>query len=67
MRFPEVPGVPAGFEEMRSIIEDILPCHLEITYVYWFITWAMMEARFSTWRALEARKLSWEELEKLVL
>lgn len=67
VRFPEVPGIPAGFEEMRSIIEDILPCHLEITYVYWFITWAMMEERFATWREIETRRLSWEELEKLVL
>lgn len=64
--FPEVPGIPEGFEEMRAIIEDILPCHLGITYVYWYITWALMEQRFHTWGAVEAAQHSWEELEKLV-
>lgn len=66
VRFPEVPGIPDGFEEMRKIIEDILPCHLEVAYVYWIITWAMVEEKFPTWAALEAAGLSWEALEKLV-
>ena len=64
--FPEVPGIPEGFEEMRAIIEDILPCHLGITYVYWYITWALMEVRFRAWRDVETPKYTWEELEKLV-
>lgn len=67
VRFPEVPGIPDGYEEMRKIIEDILPCHLAVEYVFWYITWAMMEERFSTWGDLERLGLSWEELEKLVL
>ena len=67
VRFPEVPGIPDGFDEMRSIIEDILPCHLEIVYVYWFVTWQLMEERFDTWGDIEALHLSWEALEKLVV
>lgn len=64
--FPEVPGIPAGFEEMRRIIEDILPCHLAVRYVYWYVTWAMMEEKFRAWGALEHSGLDWEEIEKLV-
>ena len=67
VRFPEVPGIPEGFEEMREIIEDILPCHLNIVYVYWYITWGLMEERFDTWGDIEVLNLTWEELEKLVL
>ena len=67
VRFPEVPGIPEGFEEMRSIIEEILPCHLQINYVFWYITWAIMERRFQTWGDIERLELSWEELEKLVM
>ena len=59
VRFPEVPGIPDGFAEMRAIIEDILPCHLEIRYVYWYITWAMLQARFQTWGEIESLGLSW--------
>ena len=67
VRFPEVPGIPDGYEEMRKIIEDILPCHLAVEYVFWYVTWAMMEERFATWGDIEARNLTWEELEKLVM
>ena len=66
VRFPDVPGIPDGYEEMREIIEDILPSHVEIAYVFWYITWAMMEERFRTWGDIEALDLTWEALEKLV-
>lgn len=66
VRFPEVPGIPDGYGEMKKIIEDILPCHLGVRYVFWYITWAMMEERFATWGAVEATGLDWESLEKLV-
>lgn len=66
VRFPDVPGIPDGFESMRAIMEDILPCHLDIRYVYWYITWALMEERFATWGDIEKLGPTWEELEKMV-
>ena len=66
VRFPDVPGIPDGFEELREIIESILPAHLGIEYVYWYITWALMEERFDTWGDIEAIGPTWEELEKMV-
>ena len=65
VRFPDVPGIPDGFESMRAILEDILPCHLDIRYVYWYITWALMEERFATWGDIEKLGPTWEELEKM--
>lgn len=65
--FPRVPGVPDGFEELCAIIEDILPCHLNVEYVFWYVTWALMEQRFATWGEIEERNLTWEQLEKLVM
>ncbi len=67
VRFPEVPGIPDGFAAMSKIIEQIIPCHLQIEYVYWYITWLILESKFSSWRELEAVELTWEGLEKLVL
>ena len=64
--FPDVPGIPDGFAELRKIIEEIVPCHLEIEYVFWYITWEMMEAQFPTWADVEAGGYDWETLEKLV-
>ena len=66
VRFPDVPGIPDGLETMRAIIEDILPCHLAVEYVYWYVNWGMLEERFATWGDLEQLDLTWSEIEKLV-
>ena len=49
--FPNVPGIPDGFASLRKIIEDILPAHVGIQYVYWYVTWGELEQRFATWGA----------------
>lgn len=67
VRFPEVPGIPDGFEGMSKIIEQIIPCHLQVEYVYWYITWLILESRFSSWAELEAAELTWDGLETMVL
>lgn len=64
--FPQVPGIPNRYDEMKKIIEEILPCHLGIEYVFWYVTWAVMEERFPTWSGLDENAYTWETLEKLV-
>ena len=32
--FPDVTGVPDGFEQIREIILDIIPCHLEVEFSF---------------------------------
>ena len=64
--FPDVPGIPEGFEEMAKIIEDMIPAHLLIQYVYWYITWEQLEAKIKNWQDIEDRQLTWEQLEAFV-
>ena len=64
--FPGVGGEPDGFDRLRPIIEEILPCHLEVVYVFLYITWAQIESRYGTWAVLEAQDLSWDELERQI-
>ena len=45
---------------------QILPCHLAVEYVYWYVNWGMLEERFATWGELEQLNLTWGEVEKLV-
>ncbi|WP_251445745.1 YmfQ family protein [Vermiculatibacterium agrestimuris] len=66
VRFPDVPGIPEGFKQLRKIIEEILPAHLQVNYVYWYVTWQMVEDRFHTWGAIEEGGYNWDTLEKLV-
>ena len=63
--FPDIPGIPKGFKEIREIIEDILPAHLGIEYVFWYITWEELERKISCWAEIEERQLTWEQLETL--
>ena len=66
VRFPGTAGVPEGFEQLKKIVEDILPAHLAIEYWFWYLTWAELEAKFSCWADIEALDLTWEQLETYV-
>lgn len=66
VRFPEVAGVPAGFEQMRAIIEDILPAHLLVQYLFWYQTWGDLNERQMTWQDIHNQNLTWETFETLV-
>lgn len=59
IRFPDVMGIPDGFERMKVIIEEILPSHLGITYVFWYNSWAELGRRHYTWGRMAATGLSW--------
>lgn len=64
--FPGVAGEPAGFSELKKIIEDILPAHLGINYNFWYLTWKELEVKFPNWKSIEDRALSWSGLETCV-
>lgn len=64
--FPGIGGEPPGFQELKKIIEDILPAHLGITYKFWFLTWAELEVKFPTWQSIEEKELDWTGLETSV-
>ena len=64
--FPGVAGEPKNFEELKKIIEDILPAHLGIEYDFWYLTWAELEANFHSFREIEDPRFTWEQLETFV-
>lgn len=66
VRFPQVAGVPEGFEQMRKIILDILPCHLEVEFYFRYLTWAECEAAGYTWATVEAAQHTWESFQLAV-
>lgn len=57
--FPGVAGIPEGFDRLRVIIEEILPCHLGITYVFWYRTWGELMGMLATWGDGMATGWSW--------
>lgn len=64
--FPGIGGIPDDFLHLRSIIEEIIPCHLEIVYVFWYLLWNRLEEKIPSWKALEGRAFTWKNLERFV-
>ncbi|MDE6588876.1 MAG: DUF2313 domain-containing protein, partial [Oscillospiraceae bacterium] len=57
--FPGVAGIPESFDQLRGIIEEILPSHVDVTYVFWYNTWGMVANRHATFGDAQAGGLSW--------
>ena len=64
--FPKTAGIPADFEQIQSIILDILPCHLEVEFYFRYLTWAECEAAGMTWASVEAAGHTWASFELAV-
>ena len=62
--FPYNRGVPEGFDELRSRIEQILPCHLGVEYFFDRILWGQVAEWFASWAQLEERCPTWDAWEK---
>lgn len=64
--FPRTAGVPDGFDRIRDIILDILPCHLEVEFYFRYLTWAECEAAEYTWEQVETAEHTWESFQLAV-
>ena len=64
--FPDVAGIPEGFEQIRTIILDIIPCHLEVEFYFRYLTWAECEAMEYTWQQAETAAHTWESFQESV-
>ena len=64
VRFTDILGMPDDFENLKKRIEQILPCHLDIKYLFAFMTWTMAETQFPTWQALDSAQVEWYDFER---
>lgn len=64
--FPDVPGIPEGFEQIKSVILDLIPCHLETEFYFRYITWAECERQGFTWAMVEQQEHTWYTFELAV-
>lgn len=64
--FPEVAGIPEAFDQIRKIVLDIIPCHLETEFYFRYLLWQECEDRAYTWQAVEAAEHTWHSFELAV-
>lgn len=58
--FPDVGGEPPEFAQIRDIVLDILPCHLEVEFYFRYLTWDECERGMYTWDSVEAEGFTWD-------
>ncbi len=63
VRLLGVRGIPDNFAEIARRLEQILPCHLGIEYIFTWLIWQELEDSFPDWDALETPQFSWGGLE----
>ena len=61
--FPDERGVPEDFESIRERLLKILPCHLDVRFVYVYPSWSDIEL-LGTWRQIEEAGYTWAVLER---
>lgn len=60
-----VRGIPENFEDIAWRVEQIVPCHLNIRYIFTFLIWRELEEWLESWNELEAGAGHWAALESL--
>lgn len=63
--FSGISGPPENFEEIKKIILEILPCHLEVEFYFRYLTWEECEAAELTWAWVEENDHTWISFEML--
>ena len=58
--FPDAGGEPPEFAQIRDIVLDILPCHLEVEFYFRYLTWDECERGMYTWDSVEAEGFTWD-------
>lgn len=56
-------GIPPNIADIKLALREIVPAHLEIQYVFTYITWNELDSYNLTWDELDALNLTWDELE----
>ena len=64
--FPNVAGIPEGFEQIRDIILDIIPCHLDVEFYFRYLTWEECEGYRYSWDIIHQREYTWYGFELAV-
>jgi len=67
VKFAGCAGQPEGFDRIRTVIEEILPCHIYAVYEFRYMTWSELEQQFSSWVQAETAGTSWKNFEKQVI
>ncbi len=61
--FPDVRGIPENFSQVKQIILDILPVHLDVEFFFNLMTWADCHKMRFTWKIIHDRGYNWSQFQ----
>ena len=63
INFTSLRGIPPNMQDVKNALENIKPAHLDVVYVYLFLTWERWDSFNYTWDEIDALNITWDELE----
>lgn len=64
IKFISIYGIPESLEVFKKIIRDVIPAHLDIKYIYSYMTWKEFNNYNKTWEQWNSLNLNWREFER---
>lgn len=65
IKFVDLKGIPANIADCEGSINEVIPCHLNLEFVYLYNTWGQIEALGKTWAYYENLNNTWEQVSTL--
>ncbi len=63
IKFTGIYGTPPNIDDFDKAINQIIPAHLLVEYLYTYLTWQQLDAAQITWADLDDAGFTWEEFE----
>lgn len=64
IKFSSIYGVPPNLEDFDRAIQEIIPAHLLLEYLYTYLSWQQLDNAQITWEELDETQFTWDELER---
>jgi len=61
--FTDYQGVPPNRDDLTATLRQLMPAHLEINYILYYLIWDGLDAKAWTWDELDTLNLTWDDLE----
>jgi hypothetical protein len=63
IRFVDTTGVPTNIEDLKTIVRELVPAHLALSYEQNYFLWQDLDDLNLTWAQIDALNLTWAEWE----
>jgi hypothetical protein len=64
IKFTEIYGTPPNIDDFQNAINQIIPAHLLVEFLYTYLTWQQLDDAQITWEDLDNAQFTWDEFER---